>query len=172
MAGIQVKVKPATHDDLIGLERAFPFGPPEKHAERLDRQKRDAVVYLIAWYAGRPVGHGLLKWAGAEEEPIASYLQGQCPDVEDLFVLDAFRSKSVGRQILFNAEHLVKERGYPQIGLSVDVKNTRAWILYKRMGYRETHLGEHYERGEYVDQHGQPQLWEETCIYLVKKLEV
>ncbi|TFG67489.1 MAG: GNAT family N-acetyltransferase [Anaerolineales bacterium] len=171
VAGIQVKVKPATKDDLLVLERAFPFGPPEKHAERLERQNRNAVVYLIAWYAGQPVGHGLLNWSGAVEEPIASYVQGLCPDVEDLFVLETYRSKSVARQIIFNAERLVRERGYPQIGLSVDVKNIRARILYKRMGYRETYLGEHYERGEYIGQNGQTQIWEETCIYLIKKLE-
>lgn len=153
------------------LERSFPYGPPEKHAERLERQSRNAVLYLIAWYEGTPVGHGLLKWGGAVEEPIASYVNGLCPDVEDLFVLETFRSNSVGRQILFTAERLVRERGYSQIGISVDVKNVGARILYKRMGYRETHLGEHYERGEYVDQNGQPQMWEETCIYLVKKLE-
>jgi len=43
MATLPVVVRAATRRDLLQLEAAFPFGPPEKHAERLDRQDRDKV---------------------------------------------------------------------------------------------------------------------------------
>jgi GNAT superfamily N-acetyltransferase len=168
---VSVQVRPAEHRDLILLVRAFPFGPPEKHAERLLRQSLGEVLYLIAWNEGTPVGHGLLKWRGAEEQPIAAYVNGLCPDVEDLFVIEAMRSKGIGRQILSTAECLVRERGYPQIGLSVNVGNERAEMLYKLLGYRDAGLGEHYEHGEYVDKHGKLQTWEERCLYLIKMLD-
>ena len=171
MPWIQVEIRPAEKRELTSLERAFPYGLPEKHTERLQRQIRGEVIYLIAWFEGKPVGHGLLKWEGATEAHIAEFFNGQCPDVEDIYVVESMRSKGIGRQILRSAECLVQQRGYRQIGLSVDVRNTRAYRLYKQLGYRDSHLGEHYERGEFVDRHGQLQTWEERCIYLIKPLK-
>jgi GNAT superfamily N-acetyltransferase len=168
---IQVEVRQAEKKELTSLELAFPFGPAEKHAERLERQNRGEVLYLIAWYKGEPVGHALLKWQGASEVHIMAYFEGQCPDVEDLYVKASMRSKSVGRQILRKAEHLAKLRGYIRIGLSVDVGNTRAKTLYTRLGYQDAQLGEHYERGEYIDADGHLQQWEEKCTYLIKTLK-
>ena len=152
------------------MERALPYGPPEKHAERLERQRRGLVTYLIAWDQDLPVGHALLKWGGAEEQHIASALEGSCPDVEDLLVLAAYRSRGVGTQMLQAAELLVRERGFRCLGLSVDVRNPRAQALYERLGFRDAGLGPHDERGEYVDRDGQVTTWEETCIYLIKTL--
>jgi GNAT superfamily N-acetyltransferase len=168
---ILVEVRQAEKEDLAALEFAFPIGPAEKHAERLQRQSRGEVLYLVAWYKGKPVGHSLLKWQGAAETHIQAHFEGRCPDVEDLFVITSMRSRSVGRQILLNAEQHAKLRGYVQIGLSVGVHNTRAKSLYSRLGYRDAQLGDHYESGEYVDADGQLQKWEEKCIYLIKALE-
>jgi GNAT superfamily N-acetyltransferase len=166
---------PARHEDLLLLEHDFPYGPPEKHAERLARQDRGLVAYLVAWYcpAGerlRPVGHGLLTWGGAVGAHIASMMRGTCPDVEDLFVLEAFRSRGVGSRILQEAETLAAARGFRRIGLSVDVRNPRAHALYTRLGYRDAGLGSHHEEGDYVDRRGVLQRWDETCVYLVKWL--
>ena len=167
---LPVEVHPLIRQELLAVERALPYGPPEKHAERLDRQQREAVVYLIAWHQGKPVGHGLLKWRGADEHHIVRAFQGGCPDIEDLFVLEAYRSRSVGTQILRAAEHLVREHGFDRIGLSVDVRNPRARALYERLGYQDAGLGLHSEHGEYVNQAGGVTTWEETCVYLVKPL--
>ena len=168
--GIQVEVRAAENHELAAIEHAFPFSPADKHAERLLRQSSGDVFYLIAWYEGEPVGHALLKWQGATEAHIAAFFNGHCPDVEDLFVAETMRSKSVGKQILRKAERLVQQRGYKIIGLSVGVENTRAKLLYTRLGYKDSPLGEHCERGEYVDDLGQLQTWEEWCIYLTKPL--
>jgi GNAT superfamily N-acetyltransferase len=167
---IHVNVKPLEKHELKSLESAFPFGPPDKHVERFQRQTRGEVLYLIAWFKGNPVGHGLLKWVGADEAHIADFYGGQCPDLEDLFVLESMRSKGVGRQLLYSAEQIVRQRGYKQIGLGVGIENTLAYSLYIQLGYQDTPLGEHDERGEFVDKNGQLQTWEERCIYLVKLL--
>lgn len=173
--GMPVEVRAARREELLLLERAFPYGPPEKHADRLKRQEHEAVVYLIAWDhsnrdEARAVGHALLKWRGAAEDHIASVMQGSCPDVEDLFVLEPFRSRGVGSLILREAESLAASRGFSKIGLSVDVRNERAHALYLRLGYRDAGLGPHFEEGDYVDRNGVLQRWDETCIYLVKVL--
>ena len=168
MADLPVKVKPVTRDSLLLLERYLPYGPPEKHAERLKRQEKGEVVYLVAWHNGTPVGHALLKWRGATEEHLAARFQGTCPDIEDLLVADPYRSQGVGTQLLLAAEQLVADRGFSQIGLSVDTRNERARRLYERLGFRSTGLPPHHERGETIDTGGRVISWEEVCIYLIK----
>ncbi len=167
---LPVDVRPLARQELLVVERGLPYGPPEKHAERLDRQQRGLVVYLIAWHQDQPVGHGLLKWQGADEEHISSVYRGTCPDVEDLLVSEVYRSQGIGTQILQAAERLVRERGLDRIGLGVDVRNPRARALYERTGYRDAGLGLHSEHGEYLNQAGGVTTWEETCVYLVKSL--
>jgi len=165
-----VDVKPVTRCDVPLLEAHLPFGVPGKHADRSVRQSEGRVVYLIAWYNGAPIGHALLKWQGADEDHIASVLQGTCPDVEDLFVLESFRSQGVGRRILDAAERLACERGFQYIGLSVGVDNPRARALYERCGYRDAGLGPLREHLEYLDASGRRQTWDEICVYLTKPL--
>jgi GNAT superfamily N-acetyltransferase len=171
MATLPVVVRAATRRDLLQLEAAFPFGPPEKHAERLDRQDRDKVVYLIAWRGDQPVGHGLLKWDGASEGHIRAAFGGTCPEVEDLFVVEASRSQGIGTQILQAAEKLATYRGFSRLGLSVDLRNVAARALYERLGYRDAGLGPYAERGHFIGRDGRREYWEETCVYLVKSLD-
>ena len=167
---LPVVVRPLARHELAALEAALPEGPPEKHVERLQRQERGDAVYLIAWHKGQPVGHGLLKWQGATEDVIASAMQGTCPDVEDLLVDEAYRSRGIGTQILGEVERLVRARGYRKMGLGVDVRNPRAQTLYERLGFHDAGLGVHYEHGGYVDRDGHARTWDDACIYLVKEL--
>jgi GNAT superfamily N-acetyltransferase len=170
MDHLPVQVKPVSRDSLLLLERYLPYGPPEKHAERLKRQKQGEVIYLVAWHEGVPVGHALLKWRGAAEEHLTSHFQGNCPDIEDLLVDERYRSRGVGTQILLAAEQLVAEKGFRQIGLGVATQNHRAHNLYMRLGFRSIGLPPHREQGQYLDTDGQVATWEEACIYLVKLL--
>jgi GNAT superfamily N-acetyltransferase len=171
MTYLPVAVRPAARDSLLLLERHLPYGPPEKHAERLKRQEKGEVVYLVAWHDGTPVGHALLKWLGATEEHLVARFQGTCPDIEDLLVADQYRSRGVATQLLLTIEQLAAERGFQQIGLSVDTQNERARRLYERLGYHSSGLPPHVEQGQYVDAGGRVNFWEEACIYLTKAID-
>jgi ribosomal protein S18 acetylase RimI-like enzyme len=171
MTQLPVEVRPVARHSLLLLERYLPYGPPEKHAERLKRQEKGEVLYLIAWSGGKPVGHALLKWRGAAEEHLASRLQDSCPDIEDLLVHEQHRSEGVGTQLVREAERLAVEKGFRQIGLGVGVHNERARKLYERLGFQPLGLPPHEERGEYVDQNGRTASWVEACIYMVKPLD-
>jgi ribosomal protein S18 acetylase RimI-like enzyme len=93
------------------------------------------------------------------------------PYVEALLVHPAFRSRSVGSQILAAAEALVQARGLRRIGLAVAVENDRARALYERLGYRDLGVGEFANAWSYVDEHGNEVAESETCAYLVKDLD-
>jgi len=167
-----VDIRPITEAEISLLEKCLPQGGSAKHAERFTRQQEREVVYLIAWYQGKPVGHGLLKWGGSQDEPVAKALRTPCPDLEDLFVLPELRSQGIGSQILSFAEDLCWDQGYLFMGLSVGVEtNKPARRLYERLGFQDAGFGEYTERGEYLDEQGQRCTWEEVCIYLIKDLK-
>lgn len=166
-------VRPIAETDVALIEKRFPQGGVTKHAERLDRQQKGDATYLIAWRKGTPVGHALLNWRGSRDEHVAKQLKSACPDIEDLFVLAGLRSQGIGRQLLDFAEQLASTRGYSLLGLSVAAEtNDAARRLYERLGYQDARFGEYLERGAHVDLRGQRHTWEETCIYLIKDLQV
>jgi ribosomal protein S18 acetylase RimI-like enzyme len=68
------------------------------------------------------------------------------------------------------AEHLVARAGYDRVGLSVALHNVRARAVYERRGYAGAGAGEYQSRWPYLDETGQEQWQEETCVYLVKDL--
>jgi GNAT superfamily N-acetyltransferase len=165
-----VEISPITAEDIIYLESSFPdWGARQKHNQRWQRQKQGEVVYLIARQNGKPVGHVLLKWQGASEPQVVAQRHTACPDVEDLFVLAAWRNQGIGAQLMRTAEELVRAQGVGQIGLSVGVENSGARRLYARLGYQDAGFGEHTERGIYLDADEKPQVWEECCVYLIKR---
>ena len=167
----EVQIRPVAEGELALLEECFPEGGPAKHAERLARQQKGEVVYLIAWQLGEPVGHALLNWRGSQDEHVARQLQAACPDIEDLFVLADLRSRGIGRQLLSAGEKLAIEQGFTMIGLSAGAEQgDPARRLYERLGYRDAQFGEYTECGAYVDTQGSRKTWEATCVYLIKDL--
>lgn len=166
-----LSIRPIMATDLPLVEANLTNGGIAKHAERLARQERGEVVYLVAWKDGRPIGHALLKWDGASDVGAPARLGEPCPDIEDLWVADDLRGQGIGSRMLRAAEDLAVARGCRRIGLSVGVIPTSpARRLYERLGYQDVGFSLHVEQDEYVDEAGQTRFWQETCIYLVKTL--
>lgn len=158
-------IRPITDSELPLLERHLPFGDVNKHRRRLTQQRAGDVCYLIAWLGDSPVGHILIKWSGALEQPS---LDG-CPDLEDLFVAPSHRRHGIGLQLLMAAEHDARQRGYSRIGLGVGIENQPAQALYRQRGYDP--YGESYTvRGNEQTTEEATHTWEEICIYLIKSL--
>ncbi len=167
---LKVEIRPLAEGETDLLERRISSSTPsEKHRERLALQQQGRVVYLVAWQNAMPVGHGLLKWQGTEDEPMASRLR-DCPDLEDLFVTPELRSRGIGSQLLAAAEDLARRRGYRRIGLGVGIDNPRAHALYLRSGYRDSGYGRYPHRVYYADEQGDRRWRIEICVYLIKEL--
>jgi ribosomal protein S18 acetylase RimI-like enzyme len=165
----KVEIRPIVADELRPLELHFNFdwASPGKHRDRLVTQQAGEAVYLLAWDRDLPVGHALLKWNGATDEPMVSGLS-DCPDVEDLFVGSEYRSRGIGSRLLDAAESLAVGKGYSRIGLGVSIDNARARSLYERRGYEDSEFGEYRVGDRYVDRDGRERSWEEVCRYLIK----
>ena len=55
--------------------------------------------------------------------------------VGDLFVLREFRRKGIATKLINKFIKALKNRGYKMISLSVNIKNKKAIILYKKLGF-------------------------------------
>ncbi len=164
-------IRTATENDIEPLQKHVPKGDATLHRARYDTQKTGDATYLIAAQGDVPVGHALVKWKGATDEPIAGNLAEPTPDVEDLFVHETHRNRRVGSRLLEAAERLARERGYKQIGLSCGAENADARTLYVARGYLDSGIAPYTLSGKYKDANGAEQEWtEKDCTYFLLPL--
>ena len=166
-----VTIRPLLQGEIAVVERNLPFDSASagRYYEYFTLQNFGEAVDLIAWHSGLPVGHALLRWRGTRTEPIASQLK-DCPHISSLHVHPDCRSQGIGSLLLDRAEELALDRGYHQVGLSVDVANVRAQALYERRGYRDAGFAPCRRQWSFLDRTGRAQSCEEICLYLIKPL--
>lgn len=166
---LKVDIRPAVEDDLPALERHLGRGYPTKHRTRFALQAAGKAVYLVAWYGNIPIGHVLVEWEGAHEEPLASALRG-CPILSDLYIVEPLQSRGIGSRLLDAAEDLAQHNGAHQLALGVAIDNPRARSLYQRRGYQDSGIGEYTSRWQEIDEHRRQHWFEERETCLVKSL--
>ena len=166
-------IRPLLRGDIPRLERELPFEDvcPGKYYEYYSLQQSGAGVSLTGWQGVRPIAHALVCWRGPVREPMASSLK-RCAHLSAFHVHPDCRSRGVGTDLLKWTESVVRARGYRHIGLSVDVDNSRARLLYDRLGYVDAGFAPFAHRWSYTDPSGVRHGHEEVCIYLVKVLGV
>ena len=163
-------VRPLREGEAERLSAApWPGGLPERHRDRLARQRRGDALYLVAWQGERPAAHLLIAWTGPEDEPMASRLS-KCAEIQDFVVRPDLRSRGVGRRMLALAAALARGRGYARLGHNVGLDNPRARAFYERAGFGETGFGPRPIRWQSRDPDGAPYWHEEMAVYLVKEL--
>lgn len=69
--------------------------------------------------------------------PNISELFPNLPQVHSLEVSKEYYKQGVGSMLLQICEDSAKERGYPDIGLGIDVNNESAISLYHKWGYNK-----------------------------------
>lgn len=163
-------VRECRESDLAALELYLPSGGNSRyHDARFDRQRAGASTFLVAYLGTVPVGTGEIRWQGCAE-PVVQERYPDCPEINGLGVYPPQqRSRGVGTAIIHTAERLAARRGYREIGLGVDERNTRAAALYRRLGYYET--GCHYfDRYHYMDDNDVRHDVADPCRFLIKPI--
>ncbi len=122
----------ATNSDLEALIQIRQGIKIETIRERLDKQAKKEVDYLVIEGEGKIVGHVVLHWHGKLTHP-------EYPDMVDLYIKESERGKGYGTKLIAECERRAKEKGFTEIGLAVNPDlNDSAVMLYKSLGYKHT----------------------------------
>ncbi len=129
-----ITIRPATWADVAQLE-ALPYsaGLRSKHTDRLGRQERDEVRYLLAVQGERIIGHLLLKW-DCPEDPHVRSLIPPCAEVEDFVVAPDRRGAGVGSQMLDFAGLMCTQRGISRLGNRRWNRQSRCTVTLRAAG--------------------------------------
>jgi GNAT superfamily N-acetyltransferase len=163
-----LEIRVCSERDIAALARQFSCGDSRVHAFRYARQQEGNSVYLIAWLAEVPVGHLDLWWQAAEDCPSAQQFLTGCPELNGIAVLPEYRSRGIGTRLIRAAEQMARERGFREVCVGVEPRNTRARSLYERLGYQDWGHGVMEAHWLLPDERG---TWPaEQAMYLRKKL--
>jgi GNAT superfamily N-acetyltransferase len=137
------------------------------HEERWSWQEAGSASYLLAWDDGNVIGRATLL-RRSKYELVRSSI-GDAPEVNALE--SNIPGLGVGTLLMACAEQEALSWGAPMIGLGVAPDNTRARLLYARLGYVEWGQGticdqwvERDRAGGVVAEHA------DECLYLTKPL--
>ncbi|CAN5787408.1 hypothetical protein BH18ACT7_BH18ACT7_14710 [soil metagenome] len=136
-----VEVRECAEEEVGALEESMPSYGAALHAGFLQRQRAGEATYLVAWAETRPVGSGLVRWAGHRDATSRAAMP-DTPVISNLGVAPAWRGRGVGRELVAAAEQRIRDRGYRQVSLAVGRDNDPAARLYARLGYVDTWLRE------------------------------
>ncbi len=126
--------RPEDRELLLAMYRTFDpeqraQGIPPVHPLRL-REWVDLLtgegVNVLAWYAGRVVGHAVLVPDGAGSHELA------------VFVHQEFQGAGIGTHLVRAVLELGRTRGVRHVWLTVEPWNGRACALYRRVGFQRT----------------------------------
>ena len=133
------KITRADQDAFLRLSEIFyasaavmhniPEDYHKKAFEELMRSDEYAEGYILET-DGKTVGFGLTAKTYSREAG------GKVLWLEELFVLEEYRSCGLGKEFFAIAEADAREKGFARIRLEVEEENVRARTLYERLGYQ------------------------------------
>lgn len=135
----------------------------------LERQENGELLLLAARLEenGPDIGYCVLNW-----QPKYAYFK-KCglPEIQDLNVMQAYRRRGYGRQVIAHCEELARKKGYTEMGIGVglDASYGPAQRLYVKMGYIPDGTGISYDRKQVAFGEFRP-VDDNLCLMMVKPL--
>lgn len=153
-----VTIRPLLRDDLP--EAAWSGSPRhlEYMREWISRAELDELVFLGAWVDGDLVGIGYVDFTNVDD---AGTLWA-------LAIKESSRSLGIGTQMIVALEEAIVDQGLHAVELRVELENTRAIALYKRLGYFEH--GRSIEKWEHEEDDGTVIMYEADCVIMRREL--
>lgn len=94
---------------------------------------REGNEFYVAESDGAMAGY---LWWGTSQRPFSGTKVGWVYDVQ---VMPSFRGRGIGEALMKHALKVSREKGLRQTGLMVNEKNSVAWSLYEKLGFRTDH---------------------------------
>ena len=165
---MDVQIRTATRADLGSLAGAL--GQREFFSDLLRDPAESTSLVLVAWLAGKPVGDVVVELAGAGHPRIRDR-QPDAPLLYHLEVDPAHQRRGIGTALLRAAEQEIRDQGHRLALLLVDVENTDAARLYRRLGYVDWECGTVEDEWQAVGPGGDRHTVRQTCHVLIKFLD-
>jgi len=162
-------VRTAVITDLFMLERDVKGMWGKNFEEDLAEQKSGIHSCFLAFSNSKIIGSGFIRWAGPRDAR-ANVLFPEAPEIYRFEVQEKLRSKGIGQKIIVAMEKEAKKRGYHAISLGVGHENTRAYSLYKKIGFTDTSLTDYYDEYFYPTADGGTKKARDLCRYLIKSI--
>jgi len=119
-------------NDFESIRKIKPSIGLETFTDRLERQKKGDVDFLVLEDNGDLKCFVLLKWKGKQTHP-------EYPDIEDLYTKVSERGKGYGSKLIAECEEMAKTKGSNKIGLAVNPnENCSAHKFYVKLGFIDT----------------------------------
>ena len=120
--------------EMFYASPAVLHGVPEKYHEDMFEELMRSDEYADGYILeadGKCVGYGLTAKSYSREAG------GRVLWLEELFILEEYRSRGLGREFFAAAEEYASANGFARIRLEVEEDNVRARSLYQRLGYED-----------------------------------
>lgn len=140
------------------------------HRNDLVEQDAGALSFYVAWAADLPVGHALIRWIGPRS-PEVSRQYPDCPEVYRLGVLEPYRARGIGSQLLAAGEDEASRRGNALVGLGVEQANPQARRLYERLGYSPSAISKYEDKYRVRGALGAVSWVRASCLWMTKWLK-
>lgn len=162
-----LRIAPCSAEELeVLLSLDLPSHVATDHRERFALQRKGEATYLLAWQGNRNVGRATL-YAQSKYEVVRE----SHPGVAEINALDANpQGRGTGSALIAAAEAVAGRRGHSEVGLGVELSNSRARRLYQRLGYTLWGGGQIVD--EWTEHHdsGADIRHADLCDYLIKPL--
>ncbi len=133
------RVTQSDREKFIELSESFYHSPAVDHDiphayhedlfDELMRSDEYADAYMLE-VDGKSVGFALTAKSYSREAG------GKVLWLEELFVLEEYRSHGLGKECFDHIEKYARENGFTRVRLEVEEENVRARALYDRLGYK------------------------------------
>ena len=155
-------------DVLNDMSRQSPFPREEKYWNIIfDLQDKGDVSVFIA--NDNMKNCGFVIFNRKPKYPL--FKKMNIPEIQDLFILQDFRGKGLGRALIDNCEKTAIEEGYKEIGIGVGVLPSYgiAQALYVSMGYVPDGQGLTKDR-KTIKEHDNIAFNHDLSLMMIKKL--
>ncbi|MDJ1169388.1 GNAT family N-acetyltransferase [Roseofilum sp. BLCC_M154] len=166
-----ISIRQAEEQDLSLLDRAFQSAFKRTHRDDIIDQQAQILSFYVAWLDSTPVGHGFVRWISPRHSTVRATFP-HCPEIYRLEVLEEFRGRSIGTQIISHCEGEAISRGFNTIGLGVSLNNPKASKLYHRLGYKQLTVIEYLDEYKRQRNDGTIEQVRDPLIWLTKFLDV